>query len=428
MSRLQRLLARLHEDRAREATEIRAPARDPPAPLPTGTAPPPRTDTPPGLPLFWRAVLDALETHVAVIDARGEIVATNRAWVAFAHANRFVGDPERGNYLAVCDRAVGPGAEDARRMAAALRAMLVGAREHFAMQYPCHAPYEPRWYTARISRSTDYLVIAHENVTAEILAAQSLRRSEERFRTVVEHSPEVVAILDQDGRVTYVSPNVRGVAGHGADAAIGRPIDDFIHPDDRTAVDECLAELLGGRRELATFPALRLAHAERGWIRIEATVRNLLHVRAVHGLMINFRDVSERLDAEDRLRAGEQRLRLALAVAHAGVWEADVERGEMFWSEESYRLIGYEPYTVTPSVALWLGRVHPDDRERVAREAQRLMAEPSDFHVDVRVCLPTAGVRWISCIGRVTERDAQDRVRRLLGLQIDITDRMRRAS
>ena len=127
-----------------------------------------------------RATVDALSAQVAILDEQGTIMAVNRAWRDFAASNS--PDPQRVlasvNYLHICAAADGPEAEDAREVAAGMRAVISGERDSFALTYPCHAPTEQRWYCVRITRFAGEgpvrLVVAHENVSERMLAQVAL--------------------------------------------------------------------------------------------------------------------------------------------------------------------------------------------------------------------------------------------------------------
>jgi PAS domain S-box-containing protein len=145
------------------------------------------------------------------------------------------------------------------------------------------------------------------------------------------------------------------------------------------------------------------------------------------GVGIFFRDVTEERRAADALRESETRLRLAQQAARAGVWEGDFATGEVTWSPEYYALYGLDPGTVSPSYAAWLACVHPDDRERVAAETREAFAEGREQYTEFRIVTRADGdrpYRWVASTGRVLER-VDGRPRRVAGIALDITDRMR---
>ncbi len=134
--------------------------------------------------IFLRSTLDALSSHLAILDERGVIVEVNDAWLRFGRANHgksahWVG----ANYLAICDAASGRHSAEAKPMAAGIRAVMSGELEHFEQEYPCHGSGEKRWFIARVTRFLHHgetrVVIAHENISARKRAEESLRDREQ---------------------------------------------------------------------------------------------------------------------------------------------------------------------------------------------------------------------------------------------------------
>ena len=136
---------------------------------------------------------------------------------------------------------------------------------------------------------------------SERVLSEDLRRSEERFRSLVRNASDVVLIADAQGRISYVSPAVSRVLGHNPTTRLGDPIYDVIHPADvewiRSLVDET------STREGAEATAeYRARHADGSWRWLHATIKNLLGDPAVGGIVINYRDVTERRSLETQLR------------------------------------------------------------------------------------------------------------------------------
>ncbi|HXV21039.1 MAG TPA: diguanylate cyclase [Desulfuromonadales bacterium] len=129
---------------------------------------------------FARATVDALAAHIAILDNSGTIVAVNRAWRDFADANPPVSGNvcEGANYLEVCAAAKGEGEEDARAFAAGIREVLAGTREKFTLEYPCHSPFERRWFVGRVTRFAGNgalrVVVAHEDITERMLSEEQI--------------------------------------------------------------------------------------------------------------------------------------------------------------------------------------------------------------------------------------------------------------
>jgi diguanylate cyclase (GGDEF)-like protein/PAS domain S-box-containing protein len=129
---------------------------------------------------FARATVDALSANIAILDRSGTIVAVNRAWRDFADANPPVSGNvcEGANYLEVCAAAKGEGEENARAFAAGIREVLAGTREKFSLEYPCHSPFERRWFVGRVTcfsgNGTLRVVVAHEDITERKLSEEQI--------------------------------------------------------------------------------------------------------------------------------------------------------------------------------------------------------------------------------------------------------------
>ena len=119
---------------------------------------------------FASAVIDALSSHICVIDKVGEIIAVNRAWQDFAIANPPVSSRVGVgiNYLEVCQRASGMDREEATKFASGVRSVLERRTEFFEMEYPCHSPTQNRWFLGRVTplkTKQRGAVISHATIT-----------------------------------------------------------------------------------------------------------------------------------------------------------------------------------------------------------------------------------------------------------------------
>lgn len=134
-----------------------------------------------------QATIDALTSHICVIDETGTIVAVNRAWRVFAAAQ--AGPPsqvlEGANYIAVCDRASGDGAAEARAFGEGLRELLAGRREEVDLEYHCPTPEGDQWFLARATsfrtQGVRHVVVSHENVSSRKQQEEVLLQTEQQL-------------------------------------------------------------------------------------------------------------------------------------------------------------------------------------------------------------------------------------------------------
>jgi diguanylate cyclase (GGDEF)-like protein/PAS domain S-box-containing protein len=145
---------------------------------------------------------------------------------------------------------------------------------------------------------------AWEALTAEVeerkSAERALRASEERFRSLVQNSSDVISIVDADGGVRYHSESVRRVLGYNpADLVDADPLT-LVHPDDRERVARFVADA-AQRPGVTPAATWRMRHSDGTWLHSETVAANLLDDPNVRGVVLNTRDVSERKQLEDQL-------------------------------------------------------------------------------------------------------------------------------
>jgi diguanylate cyclase (GGDEF)-like protein/PAS domain S-box-containing protein len=124
-----------------------------------------------------------------------------------------------------------------------------------------------------------------------IAFTERLRRSEDRFRALVQNAADVVLVLDAQGTIQYASPAIAQITGLDADAVVGVSAFTLIHPEDQPTVAREFGGTLGRPGATAQLE-LRAKHGGDGWRWVDVTLTNLLHLPGVEGLVANLHDVS----------------------------------------------------------------------------------------------------------------------------------------
>jgi diguanylate cyclase (GGDEF)-like protein/PAS domain S-box-containing protein len=139
------------------------------------------------------------------------------------------------------------------------------------------------------------IAAAWENT--RLLAERAAR--EARFRSLVQHSSDVITVVDASGITRYMSPAVQQVLGWTLESALGKRLIDLVHPDDIDAATTLL-EAAASSSGASAHAILRVRHASGDWRHIETIGTGLLHDPSIRGIVLNTRDVSERtiLEAE----------------------------------------------------------------------------------------------------------------------------------
>lgn len=143
---------------------------------------------------------------------------------------------------------------------------------------------------------------------------QALRRSEERFRFLIEKAHDIITILDTDGLMLYVSPSVERILGYQQAELVGKNIVYFVHADDISRVVEAFTRM--GEATGSGAPVeYRFMHKDGSWRFLESVANNLLQDPVVAGVVVNSRDVTGRKQLQEQLIQSEKMAALGQLVA-----------------------------------------------------------------------------------------------------------------
>ncbi len=148
--------------------------------------------------------------------------------------------------------------------------------------------------------TVDAISMVGRDLTDLHAAQQRVEASEIRLAALVEHASDLVCVVARSGHIVYASPAVARVLGREAVELEGVPVLDLVHPDDHQALSEQAGGILATPGMSPAFEA-RVAHAEGGWRYMEIVATNLLGNPAVDGVVVNARDVTERVEVAAQL-------------------------------------------------------------------------------------------------------------------------------
>jgi PAS domain S-box-containing protein len=142
-----------------------------------------------------------------------------------------------------------------------------------------------------------YMSAIIEDITARKKIEESLKASEERFRTLIEQSTDVIQLISADGKVLYTSDSIKRVLGYTPQEILGKDGMAYLHPEDAPRFFEVFARLLEKEGTHVTLE-YRLKHKNGSWVWVEATGTNHLADPAVQAIVGNFRDITQRKQLE----------------------------------------------------------------------------------------------------------------------------------
>ncbi|HOW64172.1 MAG TPA: PAS domain S-box protein [Candidatus Paceibacterota bacterium] len=141
-------------------------------------------------------------------------------------------------------------------------------------------------------------------------AVDALLESEERFRLLIQHSQDMITVLDEEGRLKYQSPTIAQSLGYEASAITGKYVFSVIHPDDRRHVEAMFTAIKQGKH-IGTPVEYRGRHANGSWVWLESIASNQIAHTRMGGIIVNTRDCSERRKAQETKIQLEAQLRQA---------------------------------------------------------------------------------------------------------------------
>jgi PAS domain S-box-containing protein len=164
---------------------------------------------------------------------------------------------------------------------------------------------------------------------------------EERFRALIEHSLDAIALVELDGTVSYVSPSIVRVLGYTPEEFVGLDAFQAVHHDDRDSARQKFADLMrtpGGSQMVLN----RVRHKDGSWRWIETVATNQLENPRLRAVVANFRDVTDRRRIEEALREREEHFRLIVESAtDFAIFTLTLDGRIVSWNSGAERTLGY---------------------------------------------------------------------------------------
>lgn len=364
----------------------------------------------------FRALIENSTDLIAMVDMEGKLLYRSPS------AERITGWPEeelhQRNFIELL---VHP--DEREHVAALFKEVMEKPGVPVAVQYRSlhHSGHyihlEGVWINLLHRDFVKAVVFNMRDVTIQRNAEQQLMASEKKFRSLIENSYEIIVLLDENCKIIYRSPSAERLTGRSNNETVGTDPRAMVHPDDVAKINEGFARLLQhpGNTEnvIFRFPSL---NGEIVWMEGNAT--NLLHDPDVNAIVFNYRDVTERIIHETKLKESEERFRLTLDNMFEGVQIIGFD-GRYKYVNNS---VAEQAHTTREELqgALMTDKFPGIENTPVYELIQRCLKERVTFQLENHFVLPDGYIIW-------TQLSIQPVPEGVFILSVDITEKKKAA-
>ena len=264
------------------------------------------------------------------------------------------------------------------------------------------------------------VTLAH-NITEKLKAEEKLRHSQQRFKALVQDGSDVISILDENFNYTYVSPSAKNILGADPEKLIGSTAFKYIHKEDRPNIEDKIKFI--GKVKSYQLPSYRYRSGQGEWRWLETIISDLRDDPAVNGLVATSRDITSFKIQEKELRESLERYDIVAKATSDLITDYNIENDTFQFSNAIYDTFGYSPEELGTSRKWWEERLHPEDYERVTKEAKEVFSNQKKLlNIEYRFKCADGNYKYILDRSYVIS-DAEGKPSRIIGSVQDITER-----
>lgn len=257
--------------------------------------------------------------------------------------------------------------------------------------------------------------------TAIKLQEEHLKRSEKKFKALVQEGSDMMAILDMDGNYTFASENYKSVLGLSPAELLEKNAFHFINPEDWDRVKKQFSNL--DKEKQVRISPFRFRNSEGKWRWIETTATNLLNEPAIEGIVANSRDVTTLIDQAREIEHINERYKLAATATQDLIYDWDLKNNKVVRFHRSQKdLFGFSSEEVNKK-EFWQKHIHPDDFSEERRKLERILSNPEKNFIKTEYRFRRADGSYAKVIDKgYIIRDDSGKPIRLIGATSDVSD------
>jgi PAS domain S-box-containing protein len=258
------------------------------------------------------------------------------------------------------------------------------------------------------------------NISTDITLQKQTTEELTIFKQFVETAGEGMGMVTLDQQIVYLNNTLATFLQTEPQDLLGKNFSNYYPPK---LQPDLLIKILPQLLETGQWSGERQLIAGQG--KVIDTLENYFLMLDSMGkpsyIAFVINDISNRKQMEKVLQQSQANLAKAQQIAHLGSWEWEIQTGKEQWSDEQYRIFGYEPGEIPASYDLFLNVLHPHDKAKVLKAVDEVLKGKQPYHLEFRIVLPNHEERTILAQGEVY-RDSDGNPIRMLGTVLDITE------
>ncbi len=259
-------------------------------------------------------------------------------------------------------------------------------------------------------------VISFHDITAAKNAEEKIIESEQRYRSLIEQASDAICIVDASLKVIEINTSGCQYLGYSKEEFLQLTVADVFFIEDFTATPIKMDDLLSGK---TIRNERKIKRKDGTTLQVELSAKLLKDGR----IMIFGRDITERKQAELKLKESNERYTLLSRATNDMVWDWDLLTGHVYRNKEGWRKIFKCTDTYKENIYDWENRIHADDREKIKDIITGIQNSANDFfEVECRVMIDETNFAYIHDRGYIT-RNEEGKPVRMIGAAQDITER-----
>ena len=271
-------------------------------------------------------------------------------------------------------------------------------------------------------RAVRMIGISHE-LTDVKNAQEALRISESRLRHYIESTQDGLWVRNLETHEITWSDRFFQILGYrpGEFKLVHPDIFDLFHPGDRERIAYALNDHIKNNTPYRAEFRMRHKDGHYLWVYSRGQAHRDAQGRPI-SMMGSISDISELKEAQEALRQNEERLRLFFEATQDGLWEQNLNTGEVFWSDRVFEILGFQKNEIRPNFDHFKEQLHPEDLSPFLQAVDGTLKDSQTFRVEARIKRKDGRLLWVLMRGRAY-RDAQGVPVRMIGALSDISAR-----